>query len=95
MVNSASISDKMQGYLTPVRRLAMLAKIDTLPCAKRGYPAGYRDRKAHPCQDRFEVSGHIVGPFVIMSIACAFRRDAIEPAQDVAAHFGRRVFLNA
>lgn len=31
MVNGASMSDKMQGYLTPVLRMAMLAHEDSLP----------------------------------------------------------------
>ncbi len=77
LVNAALISDKMKGNASAVWRSTMFANVYTLPCAKHRHAACHRYREGDAGQNRFQVSGHVVWPFVIMGVARIFGRNLV------------------
>jgi hypothetical protein len=73
----------------------MFEQVDALPAAPRQPPVDQRDRELHLGQRRAEVSGHIIGTFVIMLVGRGiFGRYPGEIRFKVAPHLRRRIFLD-
>ena len=96
MVNGSdgSSTKKMQRHAPAMARPAMLAQIQSLPGAQRQLSANQRDRQRYAGKDRLQVRRHVVRTFIIVGITIVFRCKTGKPADDIAPHFMRRVFLN-
>gem|GEM_PF-5691583 len=93
-MGASSQARQMQRDLATVRQASMLDQVDALPRAQSHAAADHRNREVHARQHGLEVGGHVVRPFVVVGIARPFGRDAVEPVQQVAAYFPRRILLN-
>ena len=82
----------MQHQRPRMRRAAMLEHVDALPRPERRTPLDYRNRQTHLGQRRPQMSGHIVGAFVVMLVPPAFRRNPREVAFEIAPR-GRSAIL--
>lgn len=74
---------------------AMLKQIDALPSAKRGAAVDHGNGKLRLRKRCADVSGHVIGPFHRMAVACVvLRGDTLKEIAKVGDDIGIGVFLN-
>lgn len=92
---AALFSEEVQHDLPPVRRAAVLEKIDPLPGAKHHAPRGNRNRKLRLRQRRSYMGGHVVGSLDAVDITpLVLRRDCFEKIFEILLDIGIGVFLD-
>jgi hypothetical protein len=72
----------------------MLGDINTLPRAERHFAANDGQMQGDAIDHRFDMRGHIVGPFGVVNPSCIFGRDPFECRDEVGLHVRIGVFLD-
>ena len=91
---SRSVSEQVKDDLSAVGAGTVLEQIDALPGAEHKFAVHQRYGKLHLRQSCFEVSGHVIRAFGIVSVGSRLRRDAVEIGLQIDAYGGIGVLLD-